>query len=55
MAEGLISPCQCSGSIKYVHFNCMVTWIQKNQPAPSGKLKNIGKYECEMCKHTIEF
>ena len=27
-SQQLISPCRCSGSLKYVHKKCLLTWIQ---------------------------
>jgi len=38
----LLSPCACSGSIKYIHDHCLREWI---------KTKNIRmkNYECELC------
>src|SRR3990167_7919241 len=35
----LISPCNCKGSIKYVHKECITKW-----------LKTSGKTTCELCK-----
>ena len=35
----IISPCVCSGSTKYVHLNCLHTWIEAN-----------GSGACSVCK-----
>lgn len=35
----LISPCDCNGTIKWVHRECLETWI-----------KASGSKECEICK-----
>ena len=29
-ADKLISPCKCSGTLKYVHFECIALWITTN-------------------------
>lgn len=39
----LISPCKCSGSQKYVHKDCLNSWMQK-------KFTDFEKACCEMCK-----
>jgi E3 ubiquitin-protein ligase DOA10 len=48
-----ISPCLCSGSVKYVHFSCLSTWIEKNSPNSLPRHSETGQFECEMCKHKI--
>ena len=35
----LISPCACSGSIKYIHSKCVKTWLELNPQ----------KTKCELC------
>lgn len=40
----LFYPCLCSGSIKYVHQDCLVEW-----------LRHSGKRYCELCKHPFAF
>ncbi|KAJ5171843.1 hypothetical protein N7492_004436 [Penicillium capsulatum] len=42
--EPLFSPCKCSGSIKFVHQNCLVEWLAHSQ-----------KKHCELCKTTFRF
>ena len=42
--QPLFHPCQCSGSLKYVHESCLRTW-----QATSHSTK------CEVCKYTIKF
>lgn len=44
----LISPCDCSGSIKYVHHSCLVEWITKAKNKRS-------TVECSMCKGKYTF
>lgn len=38
--ESLLRPCQCKGSIAYVHRSCLEHW-----------LKQSGRSYCELCKH----
>ncbi|CAK68949.1 unnamed protein product (macronuclear) [Paramecium tetraurelia] len=53
----LFSPCKCTGSMKYVHLNCLQIWIQQ-----SIKIKNQHssiqyiwkKMECEICKMQLQ-
>ena len=35
--EALLSPCNCSGSIKYVHQSCLLKWLKARKPI------------CELC------
>ena len=39
----LINPCQCAGSVKYVHLNCLQRWIQ-----PEGS--SAVNTHCPVCK-----
>ena len=32
----LISPCNCSGSMKYVHLECLATWTNNNRKKREG-------------------
>ena len=41
--EQLISPCHCSGSVKWVHETCLVKWM-----------KSSFKESCELCRKDIE-
>lgn len=41
--EELIAPCKCSGSSRYVHEPCLVTWFKKS-------VKN----ECELCRSEVK-
>ena len=38
--EPLLSPCNCSGSIKYVHQSCLMKWLRARKPV------------CELCNYT---
>lgn len=48
----LITPCKCSGTMKYIHFKCLQKWlksklsIKKNAIAITIMWKNIS---CELC------
>ena len=49
----LISPCKCSGSIKYIHVKCMQEWYKSK--LVSRVMQNTTSYtikglECELCK-----
>ena len=39
----LITPCQCSGSVRFVHDECLKTWI-------ISKKMDLEKTSCELCK-----
>ncbi|KAL8871018.1 MAG: hypothetical protein Q9174_003066 [Haloplaca sp. 1 TL-2023] len=42
--EALFYPCKCSGSIKFVHQNCLMEWLSHSQ-----------KKHCELCKTPFRF
>ncbi|KAI0908783.1 hypothetical protein F4823DRAFT_597266 [Ustulina deusta] len=42
--EPLFFPCKCSGSIKYVHQDCLMEWLSHSQ-----------KKHCELCKTAFRF
>lgn len=42
--EPLYYPCKCSGSIKYVHQDCLMEWLSHSQ-----------KKHCELCKTPFRF
>ncbi|CAI6341290.1 unnamed protein product [Periconia digitata] len=42
--EPLFFPCKCSGSIKYVHQDCLMEWLSHSQ-----------KKYCELCKTSFRF
>ena len=44
MEEPLFYPCKCSGSIKFVHQNCLMEWLSHSQ-----------KKHCELCKTPFRF
>jgi E3 ubiquitin-protein ligase MARCH6 len=44
LEEPLFYPCKCSGSIKYVHQDCLMEWLSHSQ-----------KKHCELCKTPFRF
>lgn len=44
--EPLFYPCKCSGSIKWVHQNCLLEWLSYKAPQ---------RKHCELCKTTFTF
>lgn len=40
----LFHPCHCSGSIRYVHQECLIEWLRVSK-----------KDYCELCKHKVTF
>ena len=57
----LIQPCSCSGSLKYIHLNCLLHWlstkilIKKTFFSKNDYFKvfTINKIECELCKEKL--
>lgn len=50
--DPLIDPCECKGSIQYVHLNCVRHWME-GRLCLADKLKNVYFYkqlQCELCK-----
>ena len=41
--EPLITPCKCSGTMKYIHQSCLMTWLKS------------GSKQCEICKESYRF
>lgn len=51
--DPLISPCQCSGSVKFIHLNCLKEWLKsKLETSSSGKsmIYFWASPLCELCK-----
>ena len=51
----LIQPCICSGSMKFIHFNCLKKWLNTSVFIQIDKKENVKVYqykqaECELCK-----
>lgn len=40
----LISPCRCSGSMKYVHHKCLCSWMEETT-------NNDSRIKCEICNY----
>ncbi|XP_068118872.1 probable E3 ubiquitin-protein ligase MARCHF10 isoform X2 [Hyperolius riggenbachi] len=49
--NNLIAPCRCTGSLKYVHIDCMKRWLLSK--IKSGAEMSAVK-SCEMCKQKVE-
>ena len=54
----LIQPCICSGSMKYIHLNCLKHWISTKSLIKIEGNQNYTKYkikpvECELCKSKL--
>ena len=45
----LIAPCKCTGSVQFIHEECMRHWIEKNRE------KKISQIRCELCKQPITY
>ena len=41
---GRYHPCKCSGSIKYIHQDCLNRWLQQTK-----------KEKCDLCNHHYQF
>src|ERR1700761_1180805 len=44
LSQPLFYPCKCSGSIKFVHQDCLMEWLSHSQ-----------KKHCELCKTPFRF
>ena len=42
-SKPLITPCKCSGSMKYIHEECLKIWLLSQD-------KDLGTSECDVCK-----
>ena len=56
--DPLISPCKCTGSLTYIHLNCLRKWLTLKVASKSSSTNNIYYYsfrslECEICKSPI--
>ena len=56
--DPLISPCKCTGSVSYIHLNCLRKWLTSKIIRKSSSSNNIYCYtykslECEICKTRI--
>ena len=49
----MISPCKCSGSLKYIHLECLRTWLSRkeNVKSTAAVISYSWKaFHCELCK-----
>lgn len=54
----LIQPCQCSGSMKYIHLNCLKQWIGTRnciniERSEFCSIFLIKEIDCELCKNNL--
>jgi hypothetical protein len=57
----LIQPCSCTGSLKYIHLNCLLHWLSAKilikktffSKDEYFKVFTINKIECEICKEKL--
>lgn len=54
----MISPCNCSGSMRYIHLNCLQQWLSSRMV--SRNTENCTTYswksiDCEICKSSFPF
>ena len=58
MANPLICPCKCTGSVRYIHLTCLRTWLGKRLNTQKGKYCITIRWvplTCEMCKATYPY
>lgn len=49
----LISPCKCSGSMQYIHIECLQKWLANRLNAKTTNYSvsfSLKNFECELCK-----
>lgn len=54
----LITPCKCSGSVKYIHLNCLKAWLAKRLNVVKTQhcvTINWVALTCEMCKTAFKY
>ena len=55
--DPLFSPCKCSGSMEFIHFDCLKEWLKNKLVSKetnysySFTLRNL---ECELCKTPLQ-
>ena len=54
----LINPCNCTGSVRFIHINCLKKWLTSKVLIKSSSEDNVHIYsfkafECELCKSII--
>ncbi len=51
----LFGPCHCTGTMKFIHFACLKSWLNLKlvaQQAPQLRSYYWKSFECEICKTT---
>jgi len=50
--DGLISPCECRGSVRWVHASCLRRWVttRSTTTAQWSAPENAGRFTCPNCK-----
>ena len=48
LLQNLISPCLCKGGSKYVHHECLLTWIRSTN-------KTSSKLSCDICRYKYKW
>jgi len=54
----LITPCQCAGSMKFIHLNCLRQWIRQRITVSSSNSVTAITWKilsCELCKNPYPF
>lgn len=51
----VLTPCQCSGNIKYVHFKCLKQWTKPVKARRRNERDKKEKKKCEICKCTYDW
>ena len=53
----LLSLCNCSGSVKFIHYECLKDWVSSNIKKESSSNYLYYSYfepKCDLCRHPIE-
>ena len=58
----LINPCKCKGSMKYIHYNCLLNWMKNRIIIPNDKINSNNHISfdksllnCELCKNNFPY
>jgi E3 ubiquitin-protein ligase DOA10 len=54
--NALITPCHCSGTMKYIHLNCLRIWLDNKKIKRETHWVNSYAWkdlECELCKQSL--
>jgi hypothetical protein len=55
-SDKLIDPCNCEGTMKYVHRDCLGDWIKNSKREVfEDKFKNLFITKCEICNYMIRY